>query len=93
MFSYCPTVDVAAYQGILTIVYGKHLYFDGSGGSGGSISFNGDFRTNGAYGAATLTNVVTPVVEAWATGLTQGIRPYALCHSQYDTWSEGIPRG
>ena len=33
MFSYCPTADVAAYQGILTIVYGKHLYFDGSGGS------------------------------------------------------------
>ena len=25
--------------------------------------------------------------------LTEGIRPYALCHAQYDTWSGGIPHG
>ena len=70
IFYYCPTADVLAYQGMPTIAYGKQLYFDGSGGPSGSVSFNGAFRTTGGrYGTAPLTNVVlTPVVEVWATG-------------------------
>ncbi len=70
-FSYCPTSDVTDYQGMLTIADGKSLYFDGSGGSGGSVSFNGIFvDQRGVVRAAsvTLTNVQTTSLSVWVTG-------------------------
>jgi hypothetical protein len=68
VFNYCPTADVAAYQGSLTVARGKALYFDGSGGSGGSVDFNGVFRTGEFFGSATLTDVTVAAMDAWGTG-------------------------
>ena len=71
MFSYCPTEDVATDQGVLILRSGKQLFVDGSGGSGGTVNFNGVFST--PYFARNLepvgiTNVATAGTAVWAVG-------------------------
>eukprot|EP01046_Picozoa_sp_COSAG06_P059270 COSAG06_NODE_12202_length_1410_cov_1.606407_2_plen_263_part_00 len=57
-------------------------------------SFPGMYRKNGDWNKyiETLKDNRTKD-RAAMEDLTGGIRPYAPCHTQYDTWSEGIPCG
>jgi len=73
MFSYCPTADVTIWQGVLTINVGKELFIDGSGGSGGSITFNGVFAGPhiGPADSVTLINVLVVNDQPW---------DWVLCH-------------
>jgi hypothetical protein len=74
-FSYCPTHDTTTYQGMLTVDYGKELFVDGSGGTGGTISFNGLFQRKygGRAAAVTLTDAqLTASTGVWAVGDNQG---------------------
>ena len=70
LFSFCPTADVKPYQGVLTVMAGKELNFDGSAGPGGIIHFNGDFRSvGGRFGSVTLRSVqVVPTAVVWSAG-------------------------
>lgn len=68
--TYCPTADVTEYQGVLTVRSGKELFVDGSGGSTGSVAFNGFFCGPRGVRATsvTLINTQTFSTSAWATG-------------------------
>ena len=70
MFSFCPTADIKPYQGMRTVKVGKELFIDGSGGPGGTVRFNGDFRANArGVGAATLINLqLVPSTAVWVAG-------------------------
>ena len=69
-FSYCPTTDVTEAQGVLNLNPGKQLFIDGSGGSGGSVFFNGAFSAKVTLINAQITSSVWAV--AWPASRSAG---------------------